>query len=540
MKFTDFDLKQIDDSALEALSPSQLLSLSRRLLTDLKKAREQLNQNPGNSSRPSGSMPPWECGSKEEDSGDSEDDEPEPAPGTDEDGIGEASVAGTDAPADSASTATPDAKKQTPASSTLPEKKRPGKQRGAPGFGRTQQLPVTATEHHKSAFCVVCESSLAGANHVAWTSWDCIDVAEPVPGKPGILLTNTRHVVFQADCPCGHCNRVEPFRSTPDAAWPGVSIGEWRLVGPRFAAMIVLLSKRHRNSVRLIRELLHDFLGIELSVGTISKTIREAGRSVAPLEEELVRELEKASLVYADETSWKESGSLLWLWVFRTLTMAYFVVGKRDRTLITKLLLTGRFKGTVMSDGWIVYRECPDRLRCWAHLIRKARGLSESYTTVVSETGMAILTALTAFQDAIYAAREQPGQQPGALMARYRDELEHLKALCVAYQESRHEKLQAFVRELLNDWDTIFRQLQDPTLPLTNNEAERSLRHWVIERRLSHGTRTPEGTRSLTLLASVIETCRIRGAPLWDYLTRVIAAARKGLQIPCLPAVQAG
>ena len=117
--------------------------------------------------------------------------------------------------------------------------------------------------------------------------------------------------------------------------------------------------------------------------------------------------------------------------------------------------------------------------------------------------------------------------------------IEQLKALCTAHQDSTHEKLRAFARELLKDWDIILRPLHDPSLPLTNNDAEKILRHWVIDRRLSHGTRTQEGTRSFTLLASVIETCRIRGAPVWDFLTQVIDAARCGRQIPGLPAMQA-
>ena len=61
----------------------------------------------------------------------------------------------------------------------------------------------------------------------------------------------------------------------------------------------------------------------------------------------------------------------------------------------------------------------------------------------------------------------------------------------------------------------------------------------MIDRRLSNGTRTAEDTRAFTVLASVIETCRIRGAPPWDYLTKVIQAARKGWQLPTLPLMQA-
>ena len=299
-----------------------------------------------------------------------------------------------------------------------------------------------------------------------------------------------------------------------------------------------MLSKRHRNSCRLIREFLLNFLRLELSVGTISQTIREAGRSVSPLEEELIRELEAAALAYVDETSWKEAGVLRWLWVFRTLTVVFFMVGKRDSTIFCKLLLNSKFKGIVMSDGWVVYREYANRLRCWAHLIRKARGLSESCSALATYVGLEMLTLLMTFKKAIYVARSQPDQALGMLMVEYENEIEQLKALCEAYQDSSNVKLRAFARELLNDWEIIIRPIHDPSLPLTNNDAERILRHWVIDRRLSNGTRTAEGTRSFTILASVIETCRIRGAPAWDYLTQVITAVRKGIQLPALPIMQ--
>ena len=106
----------------------------------------------------------------------------------------------------------------------------------------------------------------------------------------------TNHIFFETECVCGHCNRVEPHAAMPDVNWPNTALSEWRLVAPRLAAMIVLLSKRHRNSRRLIREFLLVFLGLELSIGTIDQTIREAGRSVAPLEEALIRDIEEAAI----------------------------------------------------------------------------------------------------------------------------------------------------------------------------------------------------------------------------------------------------
>ena len=77
--------------------------------------------------------------------------------------------------------------------------------------------------------------------------------------------------------------------------------------------------------------------------------------------------------------------------------------------------------------------------------------------------------------------------------------------------------------------------LDHPELPLTNNVAERALRHWGIARRISHGTRTPQGTHAFSLLASVIETCRRRAFSPWPYLADVVRLRRKGLPAPALP-----
>ena len=65
----------------------------------------------------------------------------------------------------------------------------------------------------------------------------------------------------------------------------------------------------------------------------------------------------------------------------------------------------------------------------------------------------------------------------------------------------------------------------------------RALRHWVILRRISQGTRTEQGSRVFAfLLASVIDTCRKRHLLPWPYLAQVIAERRKGNPAPPLPA----
>lgn len=105
---------------------------------------------------------------------------------------------------------------------------------------------------------------------------------------------------------------------------------------------------------------------------------------------------------------------------------------------------------------------------------------------------------------------------------------------CERDQAAQHEKTRQLARAFLNDWEAIFAVLSHPQLPLTNNQAEGAWRHWVILRKLCFGTRSRQGSRALALLASVIDTCRQRGASPWEYLAEVIRLRRQGGDAPPL------
>jgi transposase len=93
----------------------------------------------------------------------------------------------------------------------------------------------------------------------------------------------------------------------------GIELSEWRLVGPGLAALIVALALRFRLSRARIQEFLAEWLGLELSIGTIHQTIHEASAAVAPAEEALVAAVLASDLLHADETSWPEARQTLWL-----------------------------------------------------------------------------------------------------------------------------------------------------------------------------------------------------------------------------------
>ena len=73
--------------------------------------------------------------------------------------------------------------------------------------------------------------------------------------------------------------------------------------------------------------------------------------------------------------------------------------------------------------------------------------------------------------------------------------------------------------------------LDFPEVPLENNEAERALREYVIKRKISNGTRTPEGTEAWEVFLSLLDTCRKNGVNFYHYLRDRISTA---YQLPAL------
>jgi len=516
---TDDDLRQIDRDYVESLDVESKDKLILKLLEDLKEARERLNQNPHNSSRPPSSTEPWIVAQIEEETGKQE----ESDSGDEEDSSGSSGEEEAD-----------EKKKDKKRDGS----RKPGKQKGAEGKGRTQQLQVTGTVIHFAEQCPICDRELTESDFTACTGHYVIDIVMGDENQPGITLTNTLHLYGDTACPCGHVTHTAPHRCAKEEGWD-VELTEWHLVGPMLVSLICCMALRMRLSRRRIAEFLGDWLHLRLSTGTINQCIHEAGRASEPLEEQLLQELRSASLLYADETSWKEKGIPYWLWAFLTERTVLLTISRRTKETVKRIL--GDFAGWLMSDGYNAYRDYLKRLRCWAHLERKAEGIAESLNKRAQKFGQVVLRTLKTLMEAVYQerARESPGED---LEEKYEDLLKEFRLTCEEYKYFAsqkdgkiYEKTQALAREFLNDWEAIFRVLKYPHLPLTNNEVERILRHWVILRRLCYGTRTKQGSRTIGLLASVIETCRLRNVLPWPYLAEVIAQQRKGFAPPAIP-----
>ena len=194
MHLSEHSLRQLDRAYLDALDEAALRGLSAKLLDDLKEARDRLNQGPENSSRPPSSRVPWDRqGGGRESEADAEADA-DAAEGDREPALAEAKPAEAK-PAEAKPTQTSPARK-------------PGKQRGAPGMGRTQVFQANTEQAHYPDTCAGCGRPLAPAGAVAYTGFQAVDLRWDEPARPGLTLWVVDHRYYEISCPCGHVTRT--------------------------------------------------------------------------------------------------------------------------------------------------------------------------------------------------------------------------------------------------------------------------------------------------------------------------------------------
>jgi transposase len=200
-----------------------------------------------------------------------------------------------------------------------------------------------------------------------------------------------------------------------------------------------------------------------------------------------------------------------------------------------KTLLGERFAGIVCSDRWrgYDYLDPNQRQLCWAHLLRDftshSEGLSEQHSFGCA--GLVIAHQLFAAWDAYQqdGSRARLQAQIAPLQTKLRTLLEH-----AARKSPRTKYHRDFARNLLKRWPALWTFTHSDGVEPTNNHAERGLRGAVIYRKLSLGSQSERGERTIERLLSASITCRLRQQSLFAYLSQALAAHARGDPVPAL------
>ena len=87
------------------------------------------------------------------------------------------------------------------------------------------------------------------------------------------------------------------------------------------------------------------------------------------------------------------------------------------------------------------------------------------------------------------------------------------------------------IRYLLRNWKEFTVFLEDIRVPLTNNHAERSLRHGVLGRNNFYGSKTINGADVAADHYTIIETCKLVSLEPAVYYRYMVEANNHGREV---------
>ena len=342
---------------------------------------------------------------------------------------------------------------------------------------------------------------------------------------PPIAVTVTEHRLHRLRCPaCATEARAELPAGVPRPCF-----------GPRLQAAVATLAVRNRVSRRDTVELMGDLFGVELSTGAIDAIVERAGGALAEPHARLQEEIRSASAVNVDETGWRTAGKRRTLWGALTERAAVFRIAPDRHEREAKALLGEPFEGIACSDRWWAYNYlAPERRQlCWAHLVRDFTAHSEGLAAQrqFGEAGLAIAGRLFEAWDEFCARGDR-----ARLHERLAPLKQELRALLeqAARKSTKTKYHRLFANHLLKHWPALWTFACIEGVEPTNNHAERGLRGAVIYRKLSLGSQSERGERTIERLLSASITCRLQGRSLFAYLTDVLSAKIRGDPIPLL------
>jgi hypothetical protein len=291
-----------------------------------------------------------------------------------------------------------------------------------------------------------------------------------------------------------------------------VVVGQQRL-GIGLVSLIATLHVQGRWPYGQIQRYLATVHGLSLSVGALVGAVHTVARQGARAAARIREQVRASPVVHGDETGWRENGRNGYVWTFSTPTARLFVHGNRAGRVVDEALGPD-FAGVVVSDFYAAYDHVPTaKQRCWVHLLRDVHALRQQYPADAALAKWANKLHRLFARGQAGATGPTPGtraaqRQQRALRGRLQAALVQLATLPTTEPPPVYQTLAKRLRRYEGE---LFTFVTEPGVPADNNAAERSLRHLVIQRKISGGTRSTDATTSLLVAHTLFGTWQLQG-----------------------------
>lgn len=296
----------------------------------------------------------------------------------------------------------------------------------------------------------------------------------------------------------------------------------------------------HMPLERQTREM--ESLGLKgINNSTLSRMAGLAAASLEPVQAEILKELKSSDLaLHLDETPWKIQDNKEkdgYMWVASNRYGSHYCFKPTRSGLVVQEFLSG-YSGPVVTDGYVGYNVLAEanvpQAFCWAHARREFIKIEDHDPTVKPilddiDRLFEIEREAVTFEDLISLRTEKSKSVTEGL---------HQKLLA-EYPKSRpgSQKRKA-IEYLTKRWNGFILFLSDKRIPLSNNEAERTIRHAVVGRKNYYGSGNHAGADTAATLFTVIESCKKNDLDPRTYLSMALHMVADG-KVPPTPLAHA-
>jgi transposase-like protein/transposase len=358
------------------------------------------------------------------------------------------------------------------------EPKKTGQKEGHIGYSRHVPERIDEIKEHKLDKCPICGGIVSDTQEIRERIVE--DIEQP-------KTKNTKHLIHR--CYCKNCDKIveaEFYDALPNARF-----------GLKLMLLVLILKLDCRIPSNKVTSILSSVFGIKLSDGEIYNILRQLSEALGDYYSEIEKRIKEALIKNIDETSWRVNGKNNWLWIFINKEVALYVVDKKRSSKVPIKILGNQEGKTIIEDRFSAYNElarvsgCEQQL-CWAHLLRNSKDLAEHY------------------REAKYIHKRMKYIYEKAKAGEKKEQLLHWMEL-IASRTYRSTEVFKFVKSVCrNHRENLFRFVDNPEIDSTNNRAERGLRHAVVIRKISNGSRSEDGAEITARLLSVLQTMKLQ------------------------------
>lgn len=276
----------------------------------------------------------------------------------------------------------------------------------------------------------------------------------------------------------------------------------------------------------LLARLLAGF-GIQISTGEIEALLLENSARLKPAYQVLKTEgFARSPYLGSDATGSKRKekrgGKIInqYMQIIGSKLLSFFAITRHynSKTLNRLLGKTGREKSFVGDDGSPNGEclKCTDKQVCWVHEIRHYKKIFPFFTPH-QELKRHILMQWQQF----YHIAKHYAQAPPEKQAVNRKTIEDLFAE-ITGQVTSCKELDKQLGLTRKKKDRLLTFLDHPELPIHNNQCELDLREFVVQRQISHETKSVAGDRSIERHLSIIQTAQKQGLDIFSTLNGLL------------------